>query len=368
MRLTLFLLSICLAQFASAQQYNDYQLRLEPVWSRVADALGEPGSIESAEFSKDGKYIISASKYDYSVVMWRTSDGAELWRQYVAQEAERAGFSADGKYVAVGSEDYLVTVFDAATGDKLQELKHNNGIDGLTWSNKSSLLVSGEEDSKDAEGNQVGFIRVFDMPEGKEIATINYGATCNELFFTQDDKYLLAAGHNKVRVYETDNWTEVQVLETIEGREVFTAASFSPDGKHIVAASNNPSKGTIAVWEWESGKRKRTFNHTGRKMETVAWHPNGDYILFTGHDSNIWVYRVNDIFEYKNDRIPVAHKAWASDHAEYIDFNEDGSFLVSAHQNGLIKLWVWMGEDPALNERRHKGIKKEQVDYNKNNN
>ncbi len=130
---SIVLLSL-LSQVGYAQQYLDYQLRLEPVWSRIADALGELGSVESVEFSPDGKYIISGTKYDNSVIMWRTSDGTELWRQYAAEEIERVGWSADGQYVAAGSEDYLVTVYDAASGEVTKTLKQNRGIDGLTWS------------------------------------------------------------------------------------------------------------------------------------------------------------------------------------------------------------------------------------------
>ena len=108
----LSVLSLCVTT-SKAQQYLNYQLRLEPVWARVADSLGEPGSVESVEFSADGKYLVSGSKYDNSVIMWRTSDGAELWRTYAVQEIERVGWSADGKYVAAASEDYLVTIYDA---------------------------------------------------------------------------------------------------------------------------------------------------------------------------------------------------------------------------------------------------------------
>lgn len=35
--------------------------------------------------------------------------------------------------------------------------------------------------------------------------------------------------------------------------------------------------------------------------------------------------------------------------------------MVSAHQDGVIRLWVVMSEDPTVNERRHKGIKKQQA-------
>lgn len=76
------------------------ELALNLIWSRVADVNGEAGSIESAEFSPDGRRIVSGSKFDNSVIMWRTSDGHELWRATVAAEIERVGWSPDGKVVA----------------------------------------------------------------------------------------------------------------------------------------------------------------------------------------------------------------------------------------------------------------------------
>ena len=257
--LLLFLLSLK----GFTQYYEDYQLRLEPVWSRIADALGEPGSVESAEFSKDGKYIVSGTKFDYSVIMWRTSDGAELWRQYVAQEVERVGFSADGKYVASCSEDYLVTVFDAITGEKLREIKHNNGIDGLTWSNNGLTLVSGEEEVKTKAGKKEAFIRIFDMPSGKEVKAIDFTGTVNEVFFSSDDELLLGAGHGSVRVYRTEDWSLLQTFEAKEYRK-FISGTFSPDAKYIYASDN---QGDMYIWEVESGRLLKQFNHTGKKVE-----------------------------------------------------------------------------------------------------
>lgn len=346
----------------SAQQYLNYQLRLEPVWSRVADALGEPGSVESVEFSADGKYIVSGTKYDNSVIMWRTSDGEELWRRYAAEEIERVGFSADGKYVAAGSEDYIVTVYDAITGETVKVLKHKRGIDGLTWSHQGNRLVTGEEKIELDEGKSEGWIRIFDIPFGTEIKSINFGNTVNELFFTEDDEYLLAVGHGFVKVYLTSDWSLAQTLSP--GYFVtFTSGVFSPDGEYVIAVGQGgTSRGTVFLWKWKEGKLKRSFNHTGKKIESISWHPNGEYIAYAGHDPHIFIYRVADILKFKSDNIPVASKVWASDNAEYIDFNADGSFLASAHQNGLIKLWVWMGENSNLNEERHEWIKTQQTD------
>ncbi len=356
---------LCVIAQTQPQLPMNYQLRLEPVWARVADALGEPGSVESAEFSPDGKYIVSGTKYDNSVIMWRTSDGAELWRDYAEEEVERVGWSADGKYVAAGSEDYLVTVYEAMTGKVFKVLEHKRGIDGLTWSHKGSLLVTGEEKIENPDGSTEGYIRVFDMPGGKQIKEINFGNTVNELFFSLDDAYLLAVGHGAVKVYNTEDWSLAQTLKT-DHFTIFTSGVFSPDANYVFAVGQGgTSRGNMHLWEWKTGELVKFFNHTGKKIESVSWHPNGDYIAHAGHDPYIYVYRVADIKEFGNDAIPVAHKVWASDHAEYIDFNKDGSFLVSSHQNGLIKLWVWMGENSDLNARRHQWVKEQQTDSKK---
>lgn len=350
----------------NAQQGLDYQLRLEPVWSRVADALGEKGSVESAEFSPDGKYIVSGTKFDNSVIMWRTSDGTELWRQYARQEIERVGWSADGKYVAAASEDFLVTVYEAKAGRVIKVLKHTQGIDGLAWSNKGSILATGEEGAEMGIGPAKGVIRIFDMAAGSEMKVLDFGSTVNRLFFSNDDQFLLAIGHGTIKIYKVADWSLVQTLK-MDYYVTYTSGVFSPDGQYVVAVgSSKDVRGNIFIWDWKTGKLMKHFNHTGKKIESVAWHPNGKYIVHVGHDPYIHIYRVADIFRFANDNIPVAHKAWAGDHAEYIDFNADGSFVVSAHQNGLIKLWAWMGEEPDLNATLHHQILQEQEKATKN--
>jgi len=364
----IFLLLFTVLQ-SFGQQYLNFQLRLEPVWSRVADALGEPGSVESAEFSPNGKYIVSGTKFDNSVIMWRTSDGAELWRQYAAEEVERVGWSSDNKYVAACSEDYLVTVYNAESGQVSKVLKHGRAIDGLTWSNEGMLLATGEEITVNDDGTTEGWIRIFDMPDGKEIRKMNFGRTVNELFFSSDDRYLLAVGHGSIKIYNTKDWSLAQTLNP--GVYVtFTSGIFSPDAKHVIAVGQvkDGARGNVYLWEWKENKLIKSFNHTGKKIESISWHPNGAYIAHAGHNPYIYVYRFADNINFANDNIPVAHRVWASDHAEYVDFNADGSFFISAHQNGLIKLWVWMGEDSDLNSKRHSWISDQQTDAKKGDN
>jgi len=112
-------------------------------------------------------------------------------------------------------------------------LEHSRGIDGLTWSHSQSLLVTGEEKSEMDDGTIRGWIRVFDMPSGTEIKTLDFGNTVNELFFSQDDQYLLAVGHGAVKIYNAVHWGLVQTLKP-DYYVIFTSGVFSPDGRHVI--------------------------------------------------------------------------------------------------------------------------------------
>ncbi|NND07869.1 MAG: WD40 repeat domain-containing protein [Saprospiraceae bacterium] len=362
---TTFILMLLLASMASTAQvhYPDASLRLFPVWSRVADVYGELGSIESAEFSPDGRHIVSGSKFDNSIIMWRTSDGAEVWRKYAEQEVERVGWSSDSRYVASCSEDYLVQVWDSKSGNLVKDLKHDQGIDGLSWSNTGLLLVTGEEAREvDVSGakSKKAKVRIFEFPEGEQIDEIEVEGTVNEIMFSKDDKYFLAAGHNFVKVFSTNGFKLVQELVPDEFFK-FTTADFTPDAKHIAASGFG---GLIYVWDWQEGKLIKRFNYRGRKVESLCWHPNGDYLVTSGHGPYINIFRKSEILQAPKE-VQAAAQVFANDGAEYIDFNQDGGYLVSAHQDGIIRLWVWKGEDHMLNEQRHRWVSEQQKEANK---
>ncbi len=355
---------LCTPKSSMAQvHYPDATLRLFPVWSRVADVLGELGSIESAEFSPDGRHIVSGSKFDNSIVMWRTSDGAEVWRTYAEQEIERVAWSSDNQYVASCSEDFLVQVWDSQTGKLIKVLPHDQGIDGLAWSNTGLYLVSGEEARDvqiDGKTEKQAKVRIFQFPAGEQIDEITVEGTVNEIMFSSDDQYFLAAGHNFVKVFSVDGF---RVLQELIPEELFkfTTADFTPDGKYIAASGFG---GLIYVWDWQAGKLIKRFNYRGRKVESICWHPNGDYLVTSGHGPYINIFRKSEILQAPKE-VQAAAQVFANDGAEYIDFNKDGSFLVSAHQDGIIRLWVWKGENHMLNEQRHRWVSEQQKEANK---
>ncbi len=340
---------------------GEAQLRLSPVWVRVADVNGEKGSVESAEFSRDGMRIVTGTKFDNSVVMWRTSDGVELWRAYAAEEIERVAFSPDDKVVASVSEDYLLTLYESDTGKEIRRIELETAADALAFANKKNILVSGQEKIKQKDGTLIGYIRAYDMNTGELMYKVDHGETVNEIQFTPNDAYFLSAGMNsEVKIWETDTGKLIRTLTP--GREFgFVCGFFSPDGKYVAASG---FRGDIFVWDLATGELLREWNTSGRKIETLAFTADGRYLLSAGNDPYIRVYRTTQILNPVG-KVPIAYAVHANDQAEYIDFNADSSFLTSAHQDGTVRLWTWMSEDQGVNAIMHNAVKKTQRDAKK---
>lgn len=350
---------ILLLALGATTLHASHELALNLVWTRVADIYAEAGSIESVEFSPDGRRLVSGSKFDNAVIMWRVSDGAELWRAYTAAEIERVGWSPDGRFVASCSEDFLVTLFDAATGAVVKTIKQASGIDSLTWSGHGRWLATGEEHVKRPDGSMSGKARLYRMPEGALEMEVDYGDTINELVFTPDDRHLVVAGHpGVVRVYDTAANLKLVREFTADPSRYLVCVEVSPDGKYVAASGYG---GTVWVWEFATGRLVRKFNQTGRKTETITWSRDGQYLLTAGHDPQIHVTRLRDILnpDLGEDIFP-AYRSAPTDYMEYLHFSPNGGLLASAHQDGMIRLWVFMNEDPAFMSKRHEWVKEEQ--------
>lgn len=332
---------------------------LNQVWSRLADVNGEAGSVETAQFSPDSRYIISGTKFDYTVIKWRVSDGAEIWRITLPQEVEKVVWTRDGKYVASISEDFVLRLIDANNGRIVREIKHDEGIDSVEVSHNGQWLVTGQEDTRNPDGTRSGWVRIFSLPNLKEVTRFDHGETINESDFSPDDQYLITAGDNsEARLWRTSDWSLVRTFrpDDDEVRDGFVTTRFSPDGTMVAVSGFG---GDIHVWRIADGDRVRRWNHTGRKVETLNWSPDGRFLLAAGHDDAIRMYSVSDIANEAigGDALPVI-RVPVSDSMEFVQFNRLGSLVVSSHQDGTIQLWTYMSDDPDINSRRHEEVKR----------
>ena len=349
-----------LALLVASQVFAGGELGLNHVWSRMADITGEPGSVESAEFSPDSEFIVTGSKFDFTVRLFRTSDGTEVWKKDIPDEIERVAFTRDGKFVVAVSEDFMMRVLKTENGEVVFEYEHKNGIDGLAASHDGRFMVTGQE-----HVDGIGPARVFGTESWEVVAMVDHPGTLNEIDFSPDDKYLATVGDKSTRIWRVSDWSlhkEIKIDEApILGdlKHIYINCKFSPDGKILAVGGTH---GFVYLFDVESGDVLRRFNKSGQKTETVEWTKGGGYLLVAGHGNTIDFYRTEQLLddEISNDGLPRALRAQVSDALEYMDFNAIGTLLTTAHQDGTVQLWTFMSDDPTINARRHHDIRQQQ--------
>ncbi len=343
------------ATLTSAEESSP--VAFENVWVKLGDSEGgidcECGiaSIESAEFSPDGKYIVSGSKKGRDVIMWETETGNRKWEKKLAEEIEAVAFSRDGRYVAIGGEDKSIHILNAGDGREVKLLKLTAPIDGMRFSNKGDLLVGGDE---------AGLIHVWRTSDRKETHTARQGddeaaggpkgkhADINSIDFTSDDQYMSTAGRNSVvKLWKVSDMSLVRTLEGHTGS--VKSARISPDGKLVASASADPDtlKGDNSVRVWDfTGRQLAHFKHP-KGMEAVEFSPSGKFLLAGGRQgggydvkatTNGFVYAYAIPANPQTEEIKLVNKLPVF-RSEYLHFTQDGKRLVTSHEDGTLRLW-----------------------------
>ncbi|MBU1050534.1 WD40 repeat domain-containing protein [Candidatus Bipolaricaulota bacterium] len=191
-------------------------------------------------FSSDGVWM-AAHGEELSMQLWRTAD----WN--IEQEIDTdclgsfLAFSPDGQILALAvnespnNPNLAVTLWDVATGNKRSTLRgHQNIVHGLAFSPDGQWVAVGSMDTT---------IRVWEVQTGQLLHTLQTGGGLFDIAFSPDSTMIAAALDNRTaELWDVANERRVTTLN--HGGEVVSVA-FSPDGT-LLASGAYDSK--IYLW------------------------------------------------------------------------------------------------------------------------
>jgi serine/threonine protein kinase len=208
------------------------------VWREVATLRGHESGVWSVTFSPDGKFLASGS-LDKTVKVWEVGS----WREVATLRGHQGcvfsvSFSPDGKFLASGSEDKTVKVWEVGSWWEVTTLRgHQDWVSSVSFSPDGKFLTS-------RSGSRT--VKVWDVGSWWEVTTLReHENEVHSVTFSPDGKFLASGSHDTtVKVWAVGSWWEVATLRG--HRYGVNSVSFSPDGKFLASGSWDE---TVKVWE-----------------------------------------------------------------------------------------------------------------------
>ncbi len=247
-------------------------------------ALTPHGVVASANFSKDGKRIVTGS-WDNSAKIWNAQSGvAELKLLGHAGYVNSACFSPDGAYVLTASDDRTAKLWDAKSGVCVRTFAgHQDRVAAAVFSSDGKLILTGSGDKT---------ARIWDAQTAalRHTFTHQFGARLwavqSVAFSETGDRVITGCADNTARIWDVKS---EQLLLTLAGHTAsVVSVALSPDGKRALTGSQD---NTAKLWDAQTRKEILTLKAHAQEVTSVAFSPDGRSVLTASRDGTaiLWL-------------------------------------------------------------------------------
>ena len=171
--------------------------------------------------------------------------------------AEAAAFSPDGRWLAVGGWDNVVTVWEITTKKEIARIPHTDKVLSVAFSPNGRFLAT--------QSGQTA--QVWNPATGRQVAQMTHSDRVRVIAFSPDGRRLATASEdNLAQIWEVTTGQEVAQMSHPTG--IYSIA-FSPDGSWLATAGWDNQ---AYLWDVKTGKELATFEHNG-PVYNVAFAP-----------------------------------------------------------------------------------------------
>ncbi|NJP08870.1 MAG: protein kinase [Leptolyngbyaceae cyanobacterium RU_5_1] len=229
--------------------------------------------------------------------------------------------SPDGQFLASGSADKTIKLWNLSTGQAIRTLKgHSSFVNTLVFSPNGEELISGGADRT---------INVWHLSTGQKTRTLTgHSSYVNALVVSPDGAKLISGSADRtIKVWSLTTGKEIRTLTGHTG--YINAIAISPDGTTLVSASTDHA---IKLWDFAKGQEIRTLTGHSDYVNAIAISPDGTTLVSASTDQTIILWDLAT--GYKTQTL--------TGHSSYINalaISNNGQTLLSGSSDQTIKLW-----------------------------
>jgi WD40 repeat protein len=286
------------------------------------------GYVRGLAFSSDGK-ILAAGHRDNVVTFWDPSSRSKIGDFDVPVGfAHLLVFSPDNRTLAVAGINSIVALCDVSSRKLTPVLSgHESQVNDVAFSPDSLMIATASDDTT---------VKLWDFNSRRLLATFKgHLSPVNAVVFSRDGETLISsAADGVVKTWATGPKTNADVL--LGHTDWARSVAFSPDGKTLASAGKDK---TVKLWDLPTGQPLSTLLGNQRPVLALAWSPNGRFLasgsgLITEPDGlgavMLWdVVGRKGYVTLTNQNTPVRSLA----------FSPDSETLAAGNGNGTLALW-----------------------------
>jgi len=300
---------------------------------------GHPSKITNAQFSKNGKILVTSCEGDQNnLIIWDVEKAKKL-HTISAPNAPGTNValvtpSPDGsKVVSVAgtqkkdennieeTTNPKIIIWDRASGKQIKELTLTEGAMGdIEWSFDSKRIVFSIHKDKKAD------INIADGTTGNIIAT-HHIEEIPIFELNPAGNTMLINAKEELTLYDLTTGKMLKKLEGLVGN--LFDYSYSADGKKIVAT--NPDSQTVLICDGQTGNQLKQFNNL--TADKASLNSNGTKMLTTDFNNNtiisIWDVATQTIISTISAPVQVY----------FVHFSPDSTMIAATMENSDIVLW-----------------------------
>lgn len=205
--------------------------------------------------------------------------GHEDWIRAIA-------FSSDGRYIASGSDDSVVRIWDAEMGTTQHRVKVRRGwVYSIAFSSEGVVAAASDDYS----------ITLWMASTGREVSHLtDLDDTPYSLSFSPDGTKLAAVCSGESVLWETELNTGFEKWSRVSNKthdDSLQAITFSPDGNLLAAGSYN---GNVHIWDAGTDARLLTFKGDDNRINAVAFSSDSKLLASATDDGKVTIWDMNN--------------------------------------------------------------------------
>lgn len=296
------------------------------VWeAATGDPVGSPmvhGSLlRNARFSSDGGRLLTTTD-GFRAHLWEVASGRALGKPMAHTKRIRsAEFSADGLRVLTASDDHTARVWNAQTGEPLLEpFVHQGPVLSARFSPNDRQIITASADST---------AQLWDALTGRAAcAAFRHESGVAGAEFSPDGKRLVTFSEDLTsRVWDLGSGELLS--KPLRHAQPLLSAGFSPDGERIITV---PKSGPARIWTARNWTRlAQPLEHSGT-IDCAEFGPEAQRLL-TGssdHTARLWDAETGQALS-----APMQHDGMVRS----AHFSPDGRFAVTASADKTARVW-----------------------------